>query len=41
MIKLRIRWAGYVTHMGEEKCRNIASGGKAEGKRLLARARHR
>jgi len=37
----RMRWAGHVAHMGEERglCRVL--GGKPEGRRPLGRPRHR
>jgi len=36
-----IRWAGYVTHMGEMKCVYRVLMGKSEGRRQFGRLRHR
>jgi hypothetical protein len=37
----RMRWAGHVARMGEERKVNKVSVGKPEGKRQLGRPRHR
>jgi hypothetical protein len=37
----RIRWAGHVAHMGEERKLYKVMMGKPEGKRSLGRLRHR
>jgi hypothetical protein len=37
----RLRWAGYVAHMGENKNENRVLVGKPEEKRPLGRPRHR
>jgi len=37
----RMKWAGHVTHMGEERGVHIVLVGKLEGKRPLGRPRHR
>jgi len=37
----RMRWAGYVTRMGERGCVYRVLVGKPEGKRPLGRPRHR
>jgi len=42
MIKLRrMRWAGHVAHLGEERGVYMVLVGKLEGKRPLGRPRHR
>ena len=37
----RMRWAGHVAHMGEERGAYRVLVGKTEGKRSLGRSRHR
>jgi hypothetical protein len=37
----RIRWAGHVAHMGEDRVAHRALVGKPEGNRSLGRPRHR
>ena len=37
----RMRWAGHVAHMGEERGAHRVLVGKLEGKRLLGRPRRR
>ena len=41
VIKSRMRWAGHVAHMGEERGVYWVLVGKPEGKRPLGRPRHR
>jgi hypothetical protein len=37
----RVKWAGYVTHMGEMRNIYIVLDGKPEGRRPLGRSKHR
>jgi hypothetical protein len=41
VVKSRMRWAGHVVRMGEEKGVHRVLVGKPEGKRPLGRPRHR